>query len=141
VEPEITFIVAYQCPACRAALEARSGLAQGWVRCPKCGRASLPPEHMRTVPRAGAVTAPAGEGDDVLYIGPGSGARALNPVDSAAPAPASISGRSVFFGAGFVLSLFLALVSILDRNTINAGVFGFLALLMLALWSIPIRRR
>jgi predicted Zn finger-like uncharacterized protein len=141
VEPEITFIVAYQCPACRAALEAKSGLAQGWVRCPKCGRASLPPEHMRAVPRARATTEPAGEGDDVLFIGPDPGPRTLNPIDSGSPAPVSISGRSVLFGAGFVISLFLALVSILDQNTINAGIFGFLALLMLALWSIPFRRR
>src|SRR3954468_22641240 len=63
--PDITFIVAYRCPRCHAALEARTSESQTWLRCPKCGRASLPPEHMREPRRS--TDAP---GDDVLVIGP-----------------------------------------------------------------------
>ena len=68
VEPEITFIVTYRCPSCHAALEARTGEAHTWLRCPECGRASLPPEHMRTIPRVRPLP-----DEDILVIGPEAG--------------------------------------------------------------------
>jgi hypothetical protein len=137
VESEITFIVAYRCPQCQAELEARSGLAQGWVRCPKCGRASLPPEHMRAVLGA----RPVAEGEDVLVIGPGTDVRFLSPVETASTAPMGVSGRSVFFAAGCFVSFFLLLISLLDQNPTNTTIFAFLSLLFPVLWAIPIRRR
>ena len=62
-QPEITFIVAYRCPRCHAALEARTSESQTWLRCPKCGRASQPPEHTVT-----PVSQRPPLGDDVLII-------------------------------------------------------------------------
>jgi DNA-directed RNA polymerase subunit RPC12/RpoP len=146
VEPEITFIVAYRCPQCQAELEARSGLAQGWVRCPKCGRACLPPEHMRVPLGARTATVKtttvgAGEEDDVLVIGPGSDIRFLTPVETVVPAPTTVSGRSAFFAAGCFLSFFLLLISLLDQNSTNTTIFAVLSLIFPILWAIPVFRR
>ena len=135
--PAITFLVAYRCPQCRAELEARSGLAQGWVRCPKCGRASLPPEHMRAAPAA----RPTAGGDDILVIGPEPELRPLRRPGSVSPEPTSDFARSILFRLGLILAVILALVSLLDRNQANAAFFGFLALLILVFWAIPPRRR
>ena len=137
--PEITFIVAYPCPRCQAALEVRSGQARDWVRCPKCGRPSLPPEHVRAVPNLRAV------GEDVLIIGPdpdpGPNTRPFPPAHSAAPEVWPFSPRSVLFGVGFIFTLILGVVSYIDPDWGNPVIYGALSLVFLVLWLFPPRRR
>jgi hypothetical protein len=45
VETDITFISVYRCPGCDVALEAVENPGVGWLRCPRCGRPSLPPSY------------------------------------------------------------------------------------------------
>jgi hypothetical protein len=133
VATEITFIVDYHCPRCDAALEARSSQSSGWLRCPRCGRAGLPPEHMRAPrPRAHASL-----GDDVLIIGP-------------VPPDASATGRSSFRPGSFrriacasalFLSLLIALLSLLEHDETGAWVFALIALAFLAFTVYPSRPR
>lgn len=134
---EMTFIVEYRCPRCDAALEARSSEAFGWLRCPNCGRASLPPEHMRP-PRARPRARPSGSsGDDVVIIGPdppGADATARSPFR-----PGSfrrIAGASALF-----LSLLIALLSLLEQDRIGAMAFTVIAVACLAFSVYPVRPR
>jgi len=41
---QLDVFVTYRCPRCQAELEAPAGPLDGWRRCPRCGRASLPPD-------------------------------------------------------------------------------------------------
>jgi hypothetical protein len=43
VDAEIVFLSVYLCPGCGTELEAGEGMMDQWLRCPKCGRPSLPP--------------------------------------------------------------------------------------------------
>jgi DNA-directed RNA polymerase subunit RPC12/RpoP len=135
----MTFIVEYRCPRCGAALEARSSQAYSWLRCPSCGRASLPPEHMRT-PRP-SVRSPLDE--DVLIIGP-------DRPGASASALASASGRSSFRPGSFrriagatalFLSLLIALLSMLEQDRTGALVFALIAVVCLAVSVYPARPR
>lgn len=134
MEPEITFLVSYRCPRCQAILEARGGLSQGWVRCPSCGRPSLPPETMRSP----AVARPSG---DVLVIGPEPSDRPFGSAQVRSRSPRAVRARAAFFGAGFLLSLLLALLALLDRNPANAMAFCGLAVACPILWAVTSRRR
>src|SRR4051812_14557409 len=60
-----TLSVEYHCPCCGAALVARSSQTFGWLRCPRCGRAGLPPEPVLAPP----VRTDKPPGDDVPLIG------------------------------------------------------------------------
>jgi DNA-directed RNA polymerase subunit RPC12/RpoP len=132
---EMTFIVEYRCPRCDAALEARSGEAFGWLRCPSCGRASLPPEHMRTPrPRTRPSEPP---GDDVVIIGPDpTGADATDRSPFRPGSFRRIAGASALF-----LSLLIALLSLLEQDRIGAMVFTVIAVLCLVFSAYPIRPR
>ena len=41
---QLDVFVTYRCPRCQAELEAPAGPLDGWRRCPRCGRPSLPPD-------------------------------------------------------------------------------------------------
>jgi hypothetical protein len=128
VATEITYIVEYPCPHCGALLEARSSQIYGWLRCPRCGRAGLPPEHMR-VPRN-----PAREplGDDVLIIGP-------EPADkrkSAARGPGGV--RRMTSASALFLSLLIVLLALLEQDRITAGLFTLVALVCLVVSLVPV---
>jgi DNA-directed RNA polymerase subunit RPC12/RpoP len=131
-DSEITFIVEYDCVRCGTRLEAKSSAAEAWLRCPQCGRASLPPQYTR-VPRPRA-RAPLG--DDVLVIG-------------SSPAGASRSGRSGFgpgslrriSGASALFFLLLtAYFAFLDQFRLGAVVFGLIAFGCLVFAVLPWRR-
>jgi DNA-directed RNA polymerase subunit RPC12/RpoP len=129
----MTFIVEYRCPRCDAALEARSSQSYGWLRCPRCGRASLPPEHMRA-PRP-SVRSPLG--DDVLIIGPERPRGSAS--DRASFRPGSF--RRIAGATALFLSLLIALLSLLEQDRIGALAFFFIALISLAVSVYPARPR
>lgn len=131
LQPEITFIVTYRCPRCDAALEARTRESHTWLRCPRCGRASLPPEHMRTPPPPVALD------DDVLVIGSA-------PDDVAAPRAGRRhpgGTRRISLAAGILISLTMLMISFVDGNTVNVGIFGVVTLVLFAILGYTARRR
>ncbi len=146
MSPDIAYVTTYPCPRCGAMLEAAVDEWQDWLRCPSCGKASRPPYERRA--RAEAV-------DDVLYIGTfATGPASTPPVNGsgtnhAAPPwarptptpgmlpygveyPGSSSGtmKRALIGGGLLLSIVLALVSVVQKNPTQAGVFGFVAFLL-----------
>ena len=141
---DIAYVTTYPCPRCGEALEAAVDEWQDWLRCPMCGKAGRPPYERRG--RGAPV-------EDVLYIGtfttgPGSaptnGAAAtaayapagLPPAPSGVPHfvgydPQPSMAKRVLLGGGLLLSIVLALVSVVQKNPGQAGVFGFVALLLM----------
>ncbi len=136
---EITFPVTYACPRCGVALDAVTDGWRDWVRCPSCGKAGRPP-----LPRRYG-QAPA---SDVMYIGtfstgtgndtPTTNGRSARPYSARGlgrtgyPLPDSTARRAMM-GGGFFLSAFLALVSVVQKNPAQAGVFGGVAVVLLFL--------
>jgi hypothetical protein len=122
-------------------LEATVDEWQDWLRCPACGKAGRPPYERRA--RSEPV-------DDVLYIGTfttgpaapttnGSGVPYQAPPWARATQDASPLGdlagpagawKRALLGGGLLLSIVLALVSVVQKNPAQAGVFGFVAFLM-----------
>ncbi len=142
VDPDFVFIVTYQCPRCHADLETRSSGPPAWLRCPSCGRASLPPEHNRDH-RPGSIDA-----ESVVISAPGggaSGAAALPPrprsmaAMPSAPAPRAPATR-LMLGSGFFLTTFLFVFSLLESNGLRAALFGVTAAVFLFLLSRPVGR-
>jgi hypothetical protein len=129
VPSEIVFIDTYSCPHCRAELETGFDDWQGWQRCPTCGLPSLPPEPAgsRLVRRTGGVVK---VGDDVLVISaaPENVAGADASASAVAVPPTHIGPARLVFRTGLLVSLGLMLIFYLDRNTTNATIFGFLAI-------------
>ncbi|WP_406697644.1 transposase [Singulisphaera sp. Ch08] len=135
-QSEITYIVAYRCPNCQAALEARSSEAQTWLRCPKCGRASLPPELVRT-PHVDPIL----PGDDVLVIGPAAHAAGL---DSGEPRPSpAYSGavRRVLLVVGILAAFMMLMTSFVERDFMNVAIYGVVAIVLLVIMGFTGARR
>jgi hypothetical protein len=131
-ESEITFIVEYDCVRCGARLEAKSSQADGWLRCPQCGRAGLPPPYMK-VPRP---RTQASLGDDVLVIGP-------LPPGALRPGRSGLGRGSVRRISGALALFFLLLTgyfALLDAFGLGAWVFGLITLVCLVLAAFPVRR-
>jgi hypothetical protein len=137
VEPDFIFIVNYQCPRCHAALEARASGPPTWLRCPECGRASLPPEHMRTSRQpieesnllVGTFTT---NGSTALPIRP----RPMAPMPGLPGAKAPTA--RLMLGSGFFLTMFLFLFSLLESNAMRSALFGIAAAVFLFLLSRPV---
>jgi hypothetical protein len=134
VSSEMVSIETYSCPHCRAELETGFDDWQGWQRCPTCGLACLPPEP--TGSRSGRQPwAHSKVADDILAI---SDTREI--VTDAEPVAPTFSGRPAHIGparlvfrTGLLVSLGLMLIFYLDRNTINAAIFGCLAVVFFLL--------
>jgi len=139
VNPDFVFIVNYECPRCHVALENRSSGAPAWLRCPACGRASMPPDHERN---AGP---PRSEVDPFL-IGVAASATASLPLRPRpmAPMPAPMSTRNqtarLMLGSGFFLTMFLFIFSLLESNGFRAAMFGVAAAVFLFLLTRPVSR-
>ena len=107
-----------------------------WLRCPSCGRASLPPELTRRPPPPideqtfviGQFTTSA----DALPIRP----RAMAPRPSTV-APKTPTAR-LLLGTGFFLTTFLFLFSLLEPSGPRATLFGIAAGVFLFLLARPI---
>jgi hypothetical protein len=142
VSSEMVFTETYSCPHCRAALETGFNDWRGWQRCPRCGLACLPPEPtgLRSdgQPWSGSKVA-----DDDLVIAASSDS--LSDAEPVAPVfgarPAHIGPARLVFRTGLLVSLGLMLIFYLDRNTINAAIFGCLSIVFfLLLLRISARR-
>jgi hypothetical protein len=130
---EIVFIDSYSCPRCRAQLATQYDVWDGWLKCPTCGLASLPPEPQRVrTPRqpSASMRAP-GDGPAInespeLFMDP-------DYVAPGVPIPAHISPARLVFRTGLLVSLGLMLIFFLDQNTTNTAIFGFLAVVFFIL--------
>jgi len=122
-------IVSYSCPHCRVQLDTRSDGWEGWLRCPVCGRPSLPPEPVgwrddgqrpavSSKDKATPVTADLADGPLIL-----DGPRPAITLRASHTSPARL-----IFTTGFVLSLVLALLAFLDLKHRTTAIFGFLAI-------------
>jgi hypothetical protein len=136
VDPDFVFIVNYSCPRCHAALEARASGPPSWLRCPSCGRASLPPDHTRSARRSVTFL-----DDDTLIIGnfTTGGAAAPLPIRprGMAPLPSPIAAKTptakLVLGSAFFLSTILFVFSLLDSSGGRAGFFGLAAVVCMIL--------
>jgi len=101
VGAEIVFLSVYSCPSCGVQLEAKEGRASDWLRCPKCGRPSLPPAGgvIRNRPRE-----PLAYRDHSTGL---SGAELLLLTDSSGASPSAHAGLKalVLLGAVSVTAL------------------------------------
>ncbi|WP_435007764.1 hypothetical protein P12x_005029 [Tundrisphaera lichenicola] len=137
VDPDFVFIVSYECPRCRTALEARASGPPTWLRCPECGRASLPPEHMRG-PR------PPVEPQDIKIGTFTTGSSAALPIRprSMAPMPLNPAARApagrLMLGSAFFLTICLFLFSLLSGNAGRSALFGIASAVFLFLLSRPV---
>jgi hypothetical protein len=125
----------YACPHCRAGLESRVRAWQGWLRCPSCGKASLPPEPAVPAPQVSSwPNLPEDRLDSALSTAPDE-----NP--SAPDGPAVIgAGRSLMgsparliFVTGFGVSLFMLLIEFLENQISGMAIFGFLSMVFFLL--------
>jgi hypothetical protein len=86
LDADVVFLSIYPCPGCDVELEAPEAATTGWLRCPRCGRPSLPPAdgviHNRRRPPRARRDHPAGM----------SGAELLLTVPQHAGAPSSSAG-------------------------------------------------
>jgi hypothetical protein len=134
VSSEIDFVATYSCPHCRADLETGFDAWQGWQRCPRCGLACLPPEPpgLRSARKPGTRPKVA---DDVLALSDSpdmlADAEAVAPVFGGRPS--HIGPARLVFRTGLLVSLGLMLIFYLDRNTMNAAIFGCLAVVFFLL--------
>jgi hypothetical protein len=132
VSSEMVFIETYSCPHCRAELETGFNDWQGWQRCPTCGLACLPPEPPPPVRSLRQPGAPSNVADDLLVISDVS--EKLTDADPAFGArPSHIGPARLVFRTGLVVSLGLMLIFYLDRNNMNAGIFGCLSVVFFLL--------
>ena len=107
---EVVPTTTYSCPNCHVALDAPAGAWDGWLRCPSCGRASLPPEPARAyIGRAAQVS-----GHENGAPARGRLARAMARASrSSAPHTGRMAHTSparLIFTTGFVLCLLLTLI-------------------------------
>ncbi len=131
---EMVFIETYSCPHCRAQLETGFNDWQGWQRCPTCGLACLPPEPpgLRSTQQSAARSTVA---EDILVIS--DSPEKLADAEPVAPAfggrPSHIGPARLVFRTGLLVSLGLMLIFYLDRNTMNAAIFGCLSVVFFLL--------
>jgi hypothetical protein len=145
VSAEIVFIDSYLCPHCRTELESGPYRWLGWLRCPVCGRPSLPPGSLPYT-YARKLTARPSNPSELLFISESGGRTIVTDPESGAElettAPRMFSPARLVIITGLALCLFMGLVAYLDRNTINMAIFGFLSIFffVLLLRTSPRRR-
>jgi hypothetical protein len=143
VEAQVTYVVSYSCPRCKAELEVQHGDWQGWRLCPACGLPSLPPEMLFGHPSTRRLVQGHDEGPAILN-------EISLPEDSVALDRSRLLAASPSRGLGafrvvvvvlLVVSLFLLLLFYLDENQQFTGIFGVISfiLFLMLLWS-PRRR-
>jgi hypothetical protein len=125
VDSETRYFITYPCPKCKTELEVEHGGWQGWLRCPVCGVASLPPEfllghpltrrHVVDPDESGAATT-ADEAESAV----------TDPARLTRPAPTS--ALRLIFLTGLTLSLFLLLIAFIDQKKQTTAIFGFLSI-------------
>jgi hypothetical protein len=123
MEAEIVHVASYTCPHCNAALEVRQGDWAGWMRCPACGRPSLPPEILSsTSSHRAEVTIDQDSGPIFMPL---EKAPELRPDPFAQSRP--FSAWRLVFTTGLVLSLMLFVVYAIDGDHLRMTIFGCFA--------------
>jgi hypothetical protein len=150
VTTKVVPIVEYRCARCGVCLAARPAEADGWLRCPQCGCAGLPPEPPRSPRPWGWVRRRESLGDDVLDVGPDKAAESETSVASTEAEPSYRSKRTAFAPGSprrimaaslFFVMLLLALLSQLDGARVTARSFILFAAVSLFLALLPSRAR
>ena len=125
---EVVATLAYSCPRCRVDLDAPSGRWDGWVRCPSCKRAFLPPE-LETVPLISGTAAVSSPFDgNPLEVGTPTGTAGFDVPRPLTGRMAHTSPARLVFTTGFVLCLLLTLIAFLDFKPGRLAIFGFLTI-------------
>jgi DNA-directed RNA polymerase subunit RPC12/RpoP len=136
-----TAVATYSCPNCRAELEAEQTAWDGWLRCPACGRVSLPPDPViipsDTRPEAAAGT---DNGESEPAFAPGQAAPLVIP-KPAIGRMAHTSPARLIFTTGLVLCLLLTLIAFIDQKPVGLGIFGFLSIVFFLLLLRTPRKR
>lgn len=146
MDTDFVFIVSYSCPRCQALLESQANGPPTWLRCPACGRASLPPEHNRRSVTFLDEEPPLLIGN--FTTGGPSASLPLRP-RGMAPLPRPLSTQQgpatptarILLGSGFFLTTILFVFSMLDANGERAGFFGLIAVICLILLGRQSNRR
>jgi hypothetical protein len=132
VATDITYLITYACPGCNAALQTTSDEADSWLRCPKCGQPSMPPDDY-------ASSAQRTEGQDILYLGADGSIRP--PMTSARHArTAQISGLRIALLLGLLMGVSGLVAGILGQAMVWASLGGLTTVLFLGLLAIPPKR-
>ncbi len=140
MNPELVFFTTFACPRCKFALEADSEGPPAWVRCPRCGRACLPPEIVRRPPSAADFEGAYPIGPEPVGAGPGPGLDPHRPRPMAAmpdPNPPRPSTLRLVLGAGFFLAILAAVFSLLGGEWARGAGFGVAAAVLLFLLARP----
>jgi hypothetical protein len=130
VTSEIAFVDSYTCPRCLAELEPPGESRAMWLRCPGCGRASLPPDRPVLVPRSRPVQ------EGLLFIGPEP-----DPAPVGRPVGRPVSAWRVFLLIGLVVAFFGLAEAFFSQHAARAAFFGFLTLVFVGLMTYPSRPR
>lgn len=129
---EIVFVETYTCPRCLAELQAPRGYESMWLLCPKCGRATLPPNALTPIPRSRRIL-----DDDVLIIGPSDDERPLAPL-SPLPAPKRpLSAKRVVLLVGFIISFCGLAEAFVAQESLRAALFGIATVVFVGLMTYP----
>ncbi len=138
MSPDLVFFTTYSCPRCHFALEADSEGPPTWLRCPNCGRASLPPEVIRRAPGADALDR--AHSISTEPYPPQAGPDPLRPRPMAARPPEAAPTTSplrLILGGGFFLTVLFFVFSLLGGDWIRAAIFGIAAAAFLYFLSRP----
>jgi hypothetical protein len=145
---DVVYQVAFQCPRCKATLQIQAQPASSWVRCPKCGRASLAPDPV--VRRAPEPIRPE---DNALVLGPVPEFKPMTPVavagafeqrgakiaDEREVLPPPANPLRVAAGAGFCVATILCIFSALESYDVGLIIFSILGVLcIIPLLRIPV---
>jgi hypothetical protein len=128
VSSEIVPTTTYSCPRCHVELDTPSGRWEGWLRCPSCGRASLPPEPERLLHISRGVVVSGRDNGAPLEVGLPTGAMGLDIPRPGTGRMAHTSVARLVFTTGFVLCLLLTLIYFLDFNAGRLAIFGLLTI-------------
>jgi hypothetical protein len=138
---EVVAPTTYSCPRCLIELDTPSGHWDGWVRCPSCGRASLPPEPERLLAASRAARVSGRDNGTPLEVGLPTDATSLEIPMPHTGRLAHTSPARLVFTTGFVLCLLLTLIAFLDFRPGRLAVFGFLTIVFFLLLLRTPRKR
>ena len=126
----------YSCPHCRALLGPCLERWQGWVTCPSCGGAGLPPERVTIVtrfermPLTGGKLAPEAETDG-RSKGPSRSPDTWTPSSPRRRSSPASSAPRLIATTGLVVSAFLMLIAYLEHSNHSLAIFGSLVVISL----------
>lgn len=127
----IVFLNVYSCPGCGAELEAGNEPSPSWLRCPNCGRPSLPPDELV---RRGSFN---GTGDPVHHRAGISGEDLLYISGEPAPRRRRAISASRIFWSSVAIAVPVGVCIVMGRELFETvligGVMAFT--MMLLYWS------